>query len=150
MFLKLCLQARIAWHNGIEIFLELQWDYQMYTTLEIKPCRLGSRIRDMEAESYNWSHSLIGEHLNYLIFLLVSRTGTVGWSERCVQSLYGVWPLAASMEVKNNQAHFTTPMILYKFIEVTFSVGCMVWLWCCQFQDLTPMSLIYKMCFTKW
>ena len=27
--------------------------------LEIKPCRHGSRIRDMEAESYNWSHLLV-------------------------------------------------------------------------------------------
>ena len=27
--------------------------------LEIKPCGHGSRIRDMEAESYNWSHLLV-------------------------------------------------------------------------------------------
>ena len=27
--------------------------------LEIKPCGLGSRIRDMEAESHNWSHFLV-------------------------------------------------------------------------------------------
>ena len=26
--------------------------------LEIKPCKLGSGIRDMEAKSYNFSHSL--------------------------------------------------------------------------------------------
>ena len=61
-----------------------------------------------------------------------------------MQSLYGVRPLAASMEVKNNHAHVTTPIILYKFIEVNFSVGCMVWPWCCQFQHSTTMSLINK------
>jgi hypothetical protein len=53
--------------------------------LEIKPCGLGSRIRDMEAESYNGSHLLIGEHLDYFLFLLVSRTGTVGWTEHWVK-----------------------------------------------------------------
>ena len=31
----------------------------IYELLEIKPCGLGSRIRDMEAESYNWSHLLV-------------------------------------------------------------------------------------------
>ena len=70
----------------------------------------------------------------------------MGWTEcwvifQSVRLLYGVWPLAASMEVKNNHAHVTTPIILYKFIEVNFSVGCTVWLWCCQFQDLTTISL---------
>ena len=38
------------------------------------------------------------------------------------------------MEVKNNYAHVTTQRILNKFIEINFSVGCMVWLWCCLFQ----------------
>ena len=32
---------------------------QSYSILEIKPCGLGSRIRDMEAETYNWSHFLV-------------------------------------------------------------------------------------------
>ena len=44
-----------------------------------------------------------------------------------VRSLYGVQPLTASMEVKNNHAYVTTQRILYKFIEVNFYVGCMVW-----------------------
>ena len=30
-----------------------------YHTLENKPCGLGSRIQDMEAESYNLSHLLV-------------------------------------------------------------------------------------------
>ena len=29
------------------------------STLEIKPCGLGSRIRDTETESYNWFHLLV-------------------------------------------------------------------------------------------
>jgi hypothetical protein len=103
----------------------------------------------MEAESYNWSHLLIGEHLDYFLFLFVSRTLAL-WDEpniecQSVRSLYGVRPLAASMEVKNNHAHVTTPIILYKFIEVNFYVGCMVWPWYCQFKDSTTMSLINKM-----
>ena len=47
---------------------------EIYGILEIKPCELGSRIGDME--------SYIGEHSDYFLFLLVSRTGTVGWTER--------------------------------------------------------------------
>ena len=62
----------------------------MYTledisTLEIKPCGLGSRIWDMEAENYNWYPLLIGEHLDYFLFLFISRTGTVGWTEPWVK-----------------------------------------------------------------
>ena len=126
------------------MWLKTFWN--LIYTLEIKPCGLGSRIWDMEAESYNWSRLLIGEHLDYFLFLFVRRSGIVGWTEcwvifQSVRLLYGVWPLAASMEVKNNHAHVTTPIILYKFIEVNFSVGCTVWLWCCQFQDLTTISL---------
>ena len=112
------------------IILDLHYLFH-YSILEIKPCGLGSSIRDMEAESYNRSHLLIGEHLDYFLFLFVSRTLAL-WDEpniecQSVRSLYGVRPLAASMEVKNNHAHVTTPIILYKFIEVNFSVGCMVW-----------------------
>ena len=33
----------------------------IYNILEIIPCGLGSRIRDMEAESYNWSHFLAND-----------------------------------------------------------------------------------------
>ena len=55
-----------------------------YNVLEIKPCRLGSRISDVEAESYNWQVSFTSGHLVYVLFLLVSRTGTVGWTKRWV------------------------------------------------------------------
>jgi hypothetical protein len=39
------------------------------------------------------------------------------------------WLLTAFMssEVKNDYARVTTQRILNKFIEVNFSVGCMVW-----------------------
>ena len=117
----------------------------LYNKLEIKPCVIGSRIRDIQAENYNGSYLLIGKCLHYLLFLFISRTGTVGWTKRqSVRLLYGVWPLATSVEDKNNHAHVTTPIILYKFIEVNFSVGCMVWPWCCQFQDSTTMSLMNR------
>ena len=43
-----------------------------------------------------------------------------------VRSLYGVWPLTASMEVKNNYAYNIPQDICNKFIEVKFFVGCMV------------------------
>ena len=42
--------------------------------------------------------SSIGEHLGYFSFLLVSRTGTVGWTERCVKvakCVLAVWCLAS-------------------------------------------------------
>ena len=31
--------------------------------------------------------------------------------------------------------------ILNKFIGIKFSIGCMVWLWCCLIQDSPTMSL---------
>ena len=35
---------------------ETGWASYYLIELEIRPFRLGSRIRDIEAESYNWSH----------------------------------------------------------------------------------------------
>ena len=43
----------------------------LFSKIEIKPCRLGSRIRNMEAESHNFS----------FLESLVSRTGPVEWSK---------------------------------------------------------------------
>ena len=78
--------------------------------------------------------SFIGEHLDCFLLLLVSRTGTVGWTEcwvKSVHSLWCFWPLTASItkEVKNNHVHVTTQRILNRFNEINFSVGCMVWPW---------------------
>ena len=56
MFLKLCLGARIARNNGFETFLKLQSNY---FKLEIKPCRLGLRIRDVEAFWYKTEIQII-------------------------------------------------------------------------------------------
>ena len=60
-----------------------------------------------------------------------------------VQSLYGVWPRTASMEVKNKYVYVITQDICNRLIEAFF-VGSMVsWpnrLWQC----LTTMSLINK------
>ena len=44
----------------------------LYKLREIKPCKLGSRIWGMEAESHNWYHFLVCQSL-------VSRNGAEGW-----------------------------------------------------------------------
>ena len=59
-----------------------QWWAYKYNRLEFKPCRLGSKfkIRRLKAITdfiYWWT-------LRLLLFLFVSRTGTVGWTERWV------------------------------------------------------------------
>ena len=93
-----------------------------------------------------WLISFINRWTFRLLFISLCKQNWHSGMNRTLslQLLHGVRPLAGSMEVKNNHAHVTTPIILYKFIEVNFSVGCMVWPWCCQFQDLTTMSLINK------
>ena len=52
------------------------------------------------------------------------------------------WPLTASMtsKVKINYAYVTTQDICNKFIEVKFSVGCMVWVQNHLFQDWTSLD----------
>ena len=87
--------------------------------------------------------SWYGEHSDYLLSILVSRTGTVGWTQcQSVLLLLWFWPLAASitMEVKND--HATTQRILKEFIEINFSLGCMVWLLCCLFQNWLPVKIL--------
>ena len=49
-----------------------------FNVLEIKPYGLGSRIWRLKATT----DLLIGECLDYFLFLFVSITGTVGWTER--------------------------------------------------------------------
>ena len=61
-----------------------------------------------------------------------------------VRSLYGVWPLTASMEVKNKYGYVIMHDICNKFIEVNFFVGCMVSRPNRLLQDSTTMSLINK------
>ena len=40
-------------------YLLLIYIKNIHNYLEIKPCGLGSRIQDMDAESYNWFHLLV-------------------------------------------------------------------------------------------
>ena len=61
-----------------------------------------------------------------------------------MQSLYGVWPLTASMEIKNKYAYVITQDICNKFIEVNFFVGFMVGEPNRLLQRSTTMSLINK------
>jgi ACR3 family arsenite efflux pump ArsB len=46
-------QIHISSRHIIRNILYYTMYYTIITVLEIKPCGLGSRIRDMEAESYN-------------------------------------------------------------------------------------------------
>ena len=50
--------------------------------------------------------------------------------------------VSTTSEVKNDHAHVIIQRIFNKFIEVNFSEGCLVWLWC--FQHLTTSKTIYK------
>ena len=81
----------------------------------------------------------MSEHLNYFSFLLVSRNGTVGWTEHWVEcqrvhSLQHFWPLTASitMEVKNNytQREITLRDSLQKFITLHKARSVYLWGWC--------------------
>ena len=66
----------------------------LYSELEIKPFGLGFRIQDMEADLIYW-----WTYLDYFLFLLVSRIGTVGWTERWVKvpkCAVAVWCLASN------------------------------------------------------
>ena len=58
-----CNSAKVSYFWGYFFSLAKKcktW-VSTYYVLEIKPCRLGSRIQDMEAESYNWSHFLVND-----------------------------------------------------------------------------------------
>ena len=41
--------------------------------------------------------------------------------------VFSLYTASIAMEVKNNYAHVATQRILNKFIEINFSVECMVW-----------------------
>ena len=47
-------------------------------------------------------------------------------------------------EVKNNHNQVTMKRILDKFIQVKFSVGCMVWQWCCLLQRQLAVKILIK------
>ena len=64
-------------------------------TLNIKPCGLGSRIRDMEAE---WRLKVINDLISWI------RTGAVGWTERQSVNRDMVFLASTTSEVKKNHA----------------------------------------------
>ena len=49
-------------------------------------------------------------------------------------------PLTVSTTSQNQCV--TTQRTLNKSIEINFSLGCMVWLWCCLFQDGLPVKIL--------
>ena len=74
--------------------------------------RLGSRIRDMDAESHNWSH-----------FLNLWWAEVALWETEVPKCAFRCFlPLRASTtsEVKNDHTHVITQDIYNKFIEVNY------------------------------
>ena len=61
-----------------------------------------------------------------------------------VQTLYGVWPLTASMELKNKYAYFIAQDICNKFIDVNFFVECVVSRPNYLLQDSTTNSKYFR------
>ena len=82
-----------------------------HNTLEIKPCRLGSRIRDIEEELMD------GWMWDKLILVLKCQSVR--------QDL--IFLASTTSEVKNYYVHVITQEVCNNFIETKFSVGCMVW-----------------------
>ena len=109
------------------LFVEL--DVINYQILEINPCGLGYRIRDMEAE---WRLRFITDKNSWWIFGKQKwRWGinrTLSQSAKVCTKIWCFWPLSAptTSEVKNHYAHVITQDTCNKFIEIKFSVGCMV------------------------
>ena len=70
-WLGLALQYFYACEEWYSIFFinRRNKTQKLYTILQIKPCGLGSRIRDMEAESYNWSHLMVNIMITFYFFL---------------------------------------------------------------------------------
>ena len=102
--------------------------------LEIRPCGLGSRIRDMEAK---WRLKVITDLISWIFGEQNWRCGTNRTLSKCAKVSAEICfrPLTASTtsEVKNDYAHAKTrhlQQIHCKFIEIQFSVRCMVWVWC--------------------
>ena len=108
--------------------------YCIYVVLEIKPCGLGSRIWDTEAE---WRLKFLTDLISWWIF------GEQNWrwgmnrtlSKVCAK-IWCFWPLIAftTSEVKNDHIHVITQDICNKFIEIKNFVGYMVWVWCWIWQ----------------
>ena len=65
----------------------------------------------------------------------------MGWTERWVKASKSSLPITLLASI--TCAHIiTTQRILNKFIELNFSVGCIIWPWCCLFQDSTTSKNI--------
>ena len=55
------------------------------------------------------------------------------------------------MEVKDNHAHVTTQTILNKFIEINFSVECMVWPWSSLYSKIgLPVKIAMRLKIVTW
>ena len=66
-----------------------------------------------------------------------------------------IWKLSAKVCTRYSifdlyiTAHVTTLRILNRFIQINFSVGCMVWPWCWLFQDRLPVKILIRWTYSK-
>ena len=135
--------------QGLGIGNQFRYWYQSRNinyVLEIKPCGLGSRIGDMEAE---WRLRVITDKTSWWIFGKQNwRWGwTKYWVPKCaLRYIWCFWALRASttLEVKNNHIHVITQDICNKFIEINFCGGCMVSQPNCLFHHLLPCFLLIR------
>ena len=110
-------------------------------------CVLGSRIRDMEAESNNWSHLSVNIWITYCFFwwaemalwddLYIDLSAKVcaRYNVVCSNSLHNhgkITPLSQPKELWTNS------------LKKTLFCGCMVWPWCCLFQPKVPVKILLK------
>ena len=82
----------------------------------------------MEAESHNWSHFFV----NLWLAELALRVGpNIELKCHVCAGIWCFWPLTASTnsDVKNDCAHVIMQGICNKFMEIKFSVRCMVCPW---------------------
>ena len=65
-----------------------------------------------------------------------------------------IWKLSAKVCTRYSifdlyiTAHVTT-LILNRFIQINFSVGCMIWPWCWLFQDRLPVKILIRWTYSK-
>ena len=105
--------ASMVLHNVLVVF-KMGWNpfcnqTSAFIRLEIKPCGF-FETWSLKATTY----LIYGENL----FLLVSRTGTAGWTKRWIKlpkfalatMFFTFWPLTAfiTLKVKNSRAHVTS------------------------------------------
>ena len=101
--------------------LQNQWQLiikcQSYVKLKIKPCGLVLKFEIWRLTSFIGEPIQITFHFFWQAELALWDGSIIELKCQIVGSLYGVWPLTASMEVKNKYAYVITQDICNKFIR---------------------------------